>query len=51
MVNGEQLQGHVLIRLPFTFYCLPKRYALCTMRYAFFAYRLLGRSSSFNMSS
>ena len=34
MVNGEQLQDHALIRLPFTLYCLPKRYAPCSMRYA-----------------
>jgi hypothetical protein len=34
MVNGEELQDHALIRLPFTLYRLPKRYALCAMRYA-----------------
>jgi hypothetical protein len=33
MVKGEQLQDHVLIRLPFTLYCLPKRYALGVMRF------------------
>ncbi len=33
-VTGEQLQNHILIRLLFTFYCLPKRFALCSMRYA-----------------
>ena len=30
MVNGEQLQDHVLIRSLFTLYCLPERFALCS---------------------
>jgi len=34
MVKGKQLQDHVLIHLPFTLSCLPKRYAPCSMRYA-----------------
>jgi len=33
MVNGEQLQDYALIRLPFTIYSLPKRYALCDFRH------------------
>jgi hypothetical protein len=34
MVNGEQLRDHALIRLPFTLYRLPRRYALSALRFA-----------------
>ena len=34
MVNGEQLRDHALIRLPFTLYRLPRRYALGALRFA-----------------
>jgi hypothetical protein len=36
MENGEQLQDHFLVCLPFTRSFLPKRFAPCSMRYAAF---------------